>query len=106
MPEDLRKKLAARAKRALSKAIVASPSEKRSERLRKKLNRGEPDLRELPEDCRNCPKEPCGKTINTCEEKMVVGRCGKCGIKARYRFIFGEFVYMCPVCRSRREYDR
>lgn len=105
MPEDLRKKLAARAKRALSKAIVASPSERKSERLRKKLNRGKPDIRELPEDCRDCPKEPCGKTINTCGEKMVVDRCRKCGIKARYRFMFGE-LYLCPVCRSGRENDR
>jgi hypothetical protein len=105
MPDNLRKKLAARAKRALSKAIIASPSEKKSERLRKKLNRGLSDTRELPEDCRECSKNPCGKTINTCEEKMMIGRCQHCGVKVRYRFIFGEFVYLCPVCRSRKEYD-
>ena len=92
--------LKSRAIKTLSKKIVASPSEKKSERLRAKLNRGQPDVRELPEDCRECPKYPCGKTLNVCGEKMVVDRCGKCGLKVRYRFIFGEFGYKCPVCRS------
>jgi hypothetical protein len=86
--------------KTLSKSVSASPSERKSELLRAKLNRGLPDIRTLPEDCRGCEKYPCGKTLNACGEKMVVDRCSKCGLKVRYRFIFGEFVYRCPVCRG------
>ena len=104
MTDALRDKLRTRATKTLSKHISASPSEKRSERMRAKLNRGEPDIRDLPEDCRGCPEmignNSCGKTLNVCGEKMLVDRCSKCGLKVRYRFIFGQFNYRCPVCRS------
>jgi hypothetical protein len=104
-PDELhRHALKTRAIKTLSKKVTSSPSEKKSERLRAKLNRGQPDTRTLPEDCRGCEKmigsQSCGKTLNTCGEKMVVDRCNKCGLKVRYRFIFGEFNYRCPVCRS------
>ena len=102
--ENLHHALKTRAIKTLSKKIVASPSEKRSEKMRAKLNRGQPDIRTLPEDCRGCEKmignNTCGLTINTCQEKQVVDRCSKCGMKVRYRFIFGEFNYRCVVCRS------
>jgi hypothetical protein len=100
-PDELhRHALKTRAIKTLSKKVTSSPSEKKSERLRAKLNRGQPDMRTLPEDCRGCEKEPCGKSLNVCEQKQVVDRCNKCGLKVRYRFIFGEFNYRCPVCRS------
>lgn len=98
--DNLRKALKSRAIKTLSTKVITSPSERKSKRMRDKLNRGQPDARELSEDCRGCEKDPCGKSLNVCDEKQVVGRCGNCGIKVRYRFIFGEFNYKCPICRA------
>jgi DNA-directed RNA polymerase subunit RPC12/RpoP len=42
-------------------------------------------------------------TISMCGEKMMVGRCMTCGIKYRYRFIFGEFGFRCKGCREKME---
>jgi len=100
--ETLRKSLEARSKRAMEKKKEASPSERKSASLKKKLARGTPIVELLKDDCRDCPKYPCGKNLQDCEEKSVVDRCNQCGLKVRFRFVFGE-PYYCPICIGRRK---
>ena len=77
-----------------------SPSQKRSENIRKKLNRGIEPVATIGEDCNSCSKYPCGNTIQTCDEPSRKNRCAKCGQVIVYRFVAeGEWKY-CDVCRG------
>jgi len=87
--------------------LLKSPSQKRSESMRKKLNRGvvDPTLATVKDDCNNCPDEltcPHEHNLNICPKVSRINRCKKCGQKVRYRFVEGEVWEYCPVCRERR----
>lgn len=110
MPEDLRKKIKRRAQEAVAmahggcpKRLQKTPSQKNSERMRKKLNRGVPTTESEPvmEDCRNCPDEPCGSSIRNCKRVAIISRCSVCKVKALRRSVPDEPVYVCLVCRER-----
>lgn len=110
LPSDLaRARLSKRAQEqvALSnnitpKRLLKSPSQKKSERAKaKELKRaGVSAVAPVPCDCFNCPKEPCGNTLNDCEERAMVHRCLKCGNKVRHRIVVGSPWELCPICRS------
>lgn len=108
--ETLRKKLVNRNTKALidagkkighlTESQKKTPSQKRSENLRKKLNRGVEPPATVGEDCNNCPKYPCGTTVSKCIKPSRKNRCAKCGQVVVYRFVAeGEWKY-CEVCRS------
>ena len=108
--ETLRKNLASRNTKALIDAgkkighlteqQKKTPSQKRSENLKKKLNRGVVHAGVIGYDCNNCPKYPCGKTTQTCSEPSRKNRCDKCGTVVVYRFVAeGEWKY-CEPCRG------
>ncbi len=107
MPDALRKRLAARTTRQLietkasfghlTEAQKKSPSQRNSERLRKKLNRGKQIVKTL-EDCRGCPDYPCGKTLVVCHVVTRTMRCPKCGMSVLYRYILDEPWKGCPSC--------
>jgi hypothetical protein len=99
MTDALRKKLAARAKNWNTKKTP--PSQLKSERLKKKLRRGQAVEPTIKTDCRDCSKFPCGKSLAMCDEGSMVGRCRQCGSKAFYRFIMGV-DYICPICKEKR----
>ena len=99
MTDALRKKLQKRAK--LWNTKLPTPSETKSERLRKKLARGQPVCIVKQSDCNGCPKYPCGESIVTCDEVSRTDRCQQCGIKVLYRYVEGE-QYICPICIGRR----
>jgi hypothetical protein len=85
------------------KRLLKSPSQKKSERAKaKELKRAgvanAPEVRP-PEDCRNCPKEPCGSSLSKCGVIAITGRCSKCGGKYLRRSIANE-VFVCKVCRG------
>jgi hypothetical protein len=110
LPADLlRARLSKRAQEqvALSnnitpKRLLKSPSQRRSEAAKKKeLKRaGVSAVAPVPCDCYGCPKEPCGKTLNGCEERAMVHRCARCGNKWRHRIVIGTPWEFCPLCRS------
>jgi hypothetical protein len=97
--DALRTRLARRAKNWNTKQ--RPPSEIKSERLKKKLARGQPVITVRQTDCRGCEKHPCEKTLETCGEESRADRCAKCGVKVLYRYIAGE-VYYCEPCKVRR----
>ena len=103
MTGALRKKLERRTK--LWNTKQRPPSEIKSERLRKKLSRGQPVSVVRQTDCRGCSKYPCGKTLEVCEEESRAERCAQCGVKVLYRYIASE-IYYCPICVSRRRWHR
>ena len=87
------------------KELQKTPSQKNSERLRKKLLKRagiktvEP---EPPSDCRGCTI-PCryDNQLNICKERSLVVRCGKCGQKVRVRVVDdGDEKYYCPPCKA------
>lgn len=111
--ESLRKHLQSRATKTLIQAGVRigrlsdsqkkSPSQKRSESIRKKhANRAgvkynAPDIKD---DCHTCKNYPCGKTVSTCSERSVVNRCLQCGQKVRH-YIDPDCQWKyCPVCKE------
>lgn len=84
--------------------LVKSPSQKKSESLRKKLARGVKDPRDSAmDDCRGCTRYPCGHGLSTCDLMSLVKRCGKCGQKVRYRVIAGVDWKYCPSCRENEQ---
>ena len=99
MTDALRKKLATRAKNWNTKK--RTPSEIKSERMRKKLARGQPVVTARQTDCQDCPKHPCGRTLEVCEEISREERCAQCGVKVLFRYIPGQ-KYYCPICKVRR----
>lgn len=109
--ETLRQHLGSRTKKALidlgksvlgnlTKAQKKTPSQRKSEAMKKRLSRGTVEIKDLPEDCFECKKYPCGKKIAQCEEPSIVHRCLKCGVKVRHRNEPGKVWEYCPVCRS------
>jgi hypothetical protein len=110
MTDQLRKKLAKRAKQQIAlisgvtpKELLRSPSEKRSIQARKKFaKRGGVKEAEPPQDCYGCEKDVVGKTcnLNTCEERAMVHRCLICGQKVRHRIVAGNPWLHCPSCRG------
>ena len=101
MTDALRKKLERRTK--LWNTKQRPPSEIKSERLRKKLSRGQPVSVVRQTDCRGCSKYPCGATLEVCGEESRAERCAQCGVKVLYRYIASE-IYYCPICVSRRRW--
>lgn len=100
MTDALRKKLATRAKNWNTK--MRTPSEIRSERLRKNLARGLPVVLTRQLDCRDCTRYPCGVTLEVCGEETRVDRCRQCGVKVLYRYVETDLDYKCPVCKVKR----
>jgi len=113
--ENLRASLTKRAVKAMAEAGTPigkltdaqkkTPSQRKSENLRKKLttrdgHKAEKEIVQV--DCRDCPKLPCTLNSNTCTEKLWTHRCHQCGQKVRYRFIEGVPWEYCPVCREGR----
>jgi len=99
MPDALHKRLAARSEKMRIDAKEKTPSQRKSENLKKKLNRREGIESAVQEDCRDCPNHPCGTNLNSCHVISRVNRCPKCGAKVRYRFIEGTTWGGCPSCR-------
>lgn len=94
-----------RAIKTLSKKIVASPSERKSTSMKKKLARGGDVVETLQQDCRDCEEyQKCSydHKLSTCYRTSRRDRCYQCGLKVEYRFIFGE-PYYCPSCRELRK---
>lgn len=107
--ETLRAKFEKRAREQIAlannitpKRLLKSPSQKKSERGKaKELKRaGVSAVAPVPCDCYGCPKEPCGKSLNECEERAMAHRCLKCGLKVRHRIVIGNPWEYCPVCRG------
>ena len=113
MTDILRKKLAKRARQAISlasgitpKELIKSPSQKRSESIRKKdMKRAgiKEVLVKVPSDCRDC-KKSCtfSYDLNLCPERSMVVRCQQCGQKIRIRIIPGVAWERCPICEVKR----
>ena len=113
-PSELaRAKLTRRAKEMIAlsnntvpKRLQKTPSQKRSEAIRKRyLNRaGVQEIKvEIPEDCHGCQKYPCGIKLEACHERSMVHRCLGCGLKVRHRIVPGDPWMYCPVCKVKRE---
>jgi hypothetical protein len=85
--------------RKLTASEKKTPSQRRSENMRKKLNRGVVEPEVIPEDCRDCPEEPCGKTLKHCEKASLILRCRHCGQKIRFRVIHAVEWKECKECR-------
>lgn len=102
MPVDtLRSRISKRTERALSKHKEKSPSEKNSDRIKKKLNRGPVVVSAtIMSDCRKCSGLPgCDSDISKCSMRSLVIRCASCGQKVRVRIVDdGSEKYLCPVC--------
>ena len=109
----LRKKLAKRTSDAISsinhtvpKDKLKSPSEKRSERFRKKLRmragvKEEPPI--YPSDCRDCTTDPCPvyHRLELCSKHSVVAVCPRCGQKRQVRLVEGVPWTECMDCREK-----
>ena len=96
--------LKSRAVKTLSKKPRASPSERSSTLLKKKLSRGVEVAEHLQQDCRDCHDYPTctyNHKLNTCYQPSRRERCMQCGLKVEYRFVFGE-PYYCPSCKELR----
>jgi hypothetical protein len=110
MAENLREKCARRSKEAIAmahggvpKRLQKSPSQKKSEALKRKLNRTVLNpLGEVKEDCRDCTEYPCGKKLVACDKPSMVRTCEGCGEKVRFRVIAMVSWKLCPVCRAKR----
>lgn len=108
---NLRRTLEKRAKEqiALTSGITPAslqktPSQKRSENIRKKdaKRAGTKFIQtHYPCDCNRCPNEPCGKTLEECSEKSMVHLCKKCGAKVRHYVNPNAPWEYCPVCIAR-----
>lgn len=105
----LRKKFSKRAQEQTAltsgitpKSLLKSPSEKKSERGRKKLMSRDgykPPERPMEYDCRGCYKKPsCELTPMTCTERTMTHRCQKCGQLVTYRFIPNVPWLYCERC--------
>jgi len=84
----------------LTHAQLVTPSQRKSELLRKKLNRGVTPVKIVTYDCWDCQKTPCYQNLQTCQEPSVEERCGKCGQMVRHRIIAGETWERCTDCRK------
>lgn len=84
----------------LTDAQKKTPSQRKSELLKKKLSRGVESIKALGYDCNGCLKYPCGKTTETCEEPTRKNRCAKCGGLVVYRYVEGKEWKYCEVCRG------
>lgn len=87
----------------LTSAQKKTPSQRKSENLKKRLSRGVVELTDLPEDCFGCSKYPCGKKLVQCEERSIIHRCMKCGVKVRHRIQEDAAWELCPVCWSKTQ---
>lgn len=109
--ELLRKKLEKRTKEQLAltsgvtpPSLQKTPSQKRSENAKRKAAKkaGAKFVQHhCPCDCWKCPKEPCGGSVEMCEERSMVHRCKKCGQSVRHRVDETEVWEYCPVCIAR-----
>jgi hypothetical protein len=111
MTDQLRKRLKKRAQESVAlasggtpKRLQKTPSQKKSEAMRKKLNRGViiNSLETIMSDCRSCGGLPgCDSDLSRCSMRSVTIRCGKCGQKVRVRiYDDGGERYLCPVCKA------
>ena len=98
-----RANLKSRAIKTLSKTPKASPSERKSINLRKRLARGGNVEEKLEQDCRDCTDDcKYDHNLNKCHKPSHRDRCLSCGIKYQFLFVFGK-PYYCPICRERRK---
>ena len=110
-PDKLRRKLLSRRAEHthqlvhgfVPESLRKTPSQKKSEYLRKKLNRDAPNIDvQVQEDCRDCPKHPCGESIKSCKERSFTKRCSRCGLLTMYRVIIGGEWKLCKKCRDKQ----
>lgn len=107
----LREKLAKRSRKAMieagNKIGRLTPSQKITPSQRKSENAKRRDAKRAgtkhiavhyPCDCWKCQKEPCGKSLEQCEEKSMVHRCKKCGQSVRHRVDANVPWESCPGC--------
>ena len=91
----------------LSDAQKKSPSQKSSEALRRKLNRGCTSADAIAGyDCRGCGTyDTCAfdHKLANCTSRAMTARCKQCGQKWTFRVIAEEKWEYCPKCRSERE---
>lgn len=85
------------------KSMQKTPSQKRSENMRKKLLRGGKPEPEPQFDCCDCEKEPCGFSLKRCDKASLIGRCVECGQRTRYRLVEGQTWKMCKNCREMKK---
>lgn len=89
----------------LTDAQKKTPSQKKSESAKKKEMR-RAGVKSLPVggcDCHTCPKQPCGKTTHSCEERTMVHKCRKCGAGVRH-YIDPDTPWLyCPPCKAEQE---
>ena len=81
-----------------------TPSQKKSESMRKKLLKRAGMKSVAPVqggcDCHTCPKQPCGQTTDTCSERTMVHPCLKCGVKVRHYIDPNVPWEYCPPCKA------
>lgn len=85
----------------LTNSEKKTPSQRRSESGRKKeATRAGVKVIDVAtgEDCHNCSKYPCGKTIKSCGERSMVHRCLGCGQRVLHRIDPSVPWERCPVC--------
>ena len=87
--------------------LLITPSRKASDRLRKKLNRGEKPKKYRYDcngctDCNGCNVEPDYEDhpMKTCRMDHAIGQCRRCGIDTMY-FVnpVRKWVH-CPMCKE------
>ena len=89
----------------LTESEKKTPSQRKSELGRKKLNRGIIKKEEpVPFDCSQCPDHVgCTKpSLDVCHRPSAVHKCLGCGIRVRHPIIPGMSWEYCPVCRERK----
>jgi hypothetical protein len=101
--DPLRQKLTRRTEKNRVDHKHPSPSERKSQLMRKKLLRGKPDVPEPEGDCFDCEKYPCGWSIRRCPNNVatLIGQCHYCGIKYRHRLVEGKTWKYCKGCREK-----
>jgi hypothetical protein len=104
--ELLKKRLGSRGEKNMAAKKRPSPSQKKSESLRKKLNRGADVKPPVRYDCNRCPKEPCGKTVGECEVPHRSLRCKQCGAMYVFRFDLANIFEYCTPCRLSIEREK
>jgi len=100
---NLRRKFELRAEKTQSRRKVPSPSEKRSEKMRKHLRRGDSPESLLQFSCHTC-KDSCGSNINVCGKPHAYSRCGICGQK-NLHFKDDSESFVCDRCKEKRRFE-
>jgi len=113
MPDNLRKRLKARANRAIAlangitpKSMSVCPSEKHAKSLRKHLLRGVKPGMEYQFDCNGCLECAGGHFLRTCKKARRIDACHNCGRLTMYRVDDSKTFKLCPQCQARLLYAK